>query len=386
MDNFFFDIGFVVVASAVLSWFALKLHQPIIIAYIICGVIVGPSGLSLIKGVDFLDSVSRIGITLLLFLAGLVLHPRELAKLFKETSLITLISSVLSFLATFIFCIAWGFSHRESLIIGLVMMFSSTILVVKLLPTITLHQREMGAVSIAILIMQDMLAVGMLMFMNISKAGVTFSGIGFFVLKGVLLVAGVFLIERYILRPALESCETFHETLFLMTLGWCLGVAMLSEWLGYSLEMGAFIAGISLAQSSISLFLSEGLKPFRDFFLVLFFFVLGARMDLSALKGLIVPALLLGIIILVLRPLIFRMLFRWQGREKAFSKEIGFRLGQASEFSLIISVLALQIGQIGAHAAQLVQLSTLFTMIISSYIMIFFYPTPLGLRKGLKQD
>lgn len=383
--TFFVDLGIVVVCSAILSWLALLLRQPIIVAYLLCGVLVGPWGFRLVGEVGFIDAVSRIGVTLLLFLAGIVLHPRRLMELFRQTILIALGACFSTFLLAALFAYFWGFHPKDSLYVGLALMFSSTILVVKLLPTTTLHQRKMGSASIAILIAEDLIAVGLLILMGTSMTGGA-ADLGLLPLKGLVLIGAVLVFEQFVLRRIMIFCDRFHETLYLLALAWCFGVAMAAARLGFSYEIGAFIAGVALARSPISLFLSEGLKPFRDFFLVLFFFVLGAKVDLFVAQKVLVPALVLGALFVLVKPVILYTLFRTGGESAGFAREIGLRLSQTSEFSLIVAHMGLVTGIMSTEASHLVELVTILTMIVSCYLVIFLYPTPLGTLKQLKQD
>jgi len=385
METVFFDIAIVVVFAAGLSWLALLLRQPIVVAYLVCGVLVGPSGLRLVNEVEFIDGVSRIGVTLLLFLAGIVLHPHRLGELFKQTIAVALCACFSTFLLAGLFAWAWGFSVGAAALVKNALMLSSTILVVKLLPTTTLHQQHMGASAIAILIAEDLIAVGLLIYMG-STAMQTAGQLAMLPIKGVLLIAFALVFEQFVLRKIMRSCDRFHETLYLLALAWCFGMAVLFERAGFSYEIGAFVAGVALARSPISLFLSEGLKPFRDFFLVLFFFVLGAQVDLVVARKVLVPALVLGGLFLVVKPLILYGLFRAGRESRKFSMEIGMRLNQTSEFSLIIAATAMGYSLMSSEASHLVELVTIFTMIASCYIVIFKYPTPLGTMKSLKQD
>jgi len=385
MENFFFDIGIVVVFSALLAWVALFFRQPIIIAYIFCGILIGPWGLSLVKQVDFVDRIAHIGIPLLLFLAGLDLKPRHFAELLKNSWWQTLGSCFLVALISSLFAFIWGFDVIDSLFLGQALMFSSTILVVKLLPTTTLHQKMMGAFCIAILIAQDVLAVGVLMMIT-STAAVGASQIFFLAFKGVLLLGVALLVEQFFVRRMMEYCDQFHETLYLLSLAWCMGVAMLAKELGFSYEVGAFIAGMTLARSPIALFLAQGLKFFRDFFLVLFFFVLGARLDLFLTVRLLWPAVLLGIFLVIVKPLVFSSLFQFSRGQGINLKEASVRLGQASEFSLIIAIMAYETGYVTLEMSQFIQLTTIVTMIVSSYRVVYAYPTPLGVMEKLHRD
>ncbi len=387
MENILFDLSVVLVGAAVLSFLAVLLRQPVIIAYIVCGVIVGPWGMAWVENVKFLETISHLGITLLLFLAGLCLHPQKLIGLFKKTFLITLANCTGSFLIAFLFLRIGHFSMVDSVCISLALMFSSTILVVKLLPTTRLHQEKMGAMCISVLILQDLLAVAVLAFVRcLSLPGQVFINFGILVIKLIIFLAILVLIERFVLRKIMYHIERLHEALFILGLAWCFGIASISNHMGLFYETGAFLAGIVMARHKISFFISERLKPLRDFFLVLFFFSLGAKLNIFMVKRILVPALVLAAIFVVVKPWLFKKLFVVSGEEKPFAKEIGFRLGQLSEFSILIAILALQLGHISKAASQMIQLVTIFTFVASSYIVVYKYPTPIGTSEKLIRD
>jgi len=380
----FLEISLIIISCAALSWLALVLRQPLIIAYMAGGFLMGLPGLGLIRDTGFLDGVSGLGITLLLFLAGLVLHPRRLKELFRQTILLTLANSLVSFIVCGTVCLLWGFSLRTSIFVALPLMFSSTILVLKLLPTTALHHKRMGAYCIAILIAQDLIAIALLILIG-AKGAAPMQWL-FLPVKGILLVASAFAFEQIVLRRIMARCDRFHETLQLLALGWCLLLALLSHALGLSYEIGAFIAGVALARSPISYFLSEQLKPFRDFFLVFFFFVLGTRFDPAAARVVILPALLLCILMMAAKYGCFRFLFRKVGEPEAFAHETGARLAQASEFSLILVLAEYRAGILSEAGFQLVQLVTFFSLILSSYFVVARFPSPLATNPKLKQD
>jgi len=386
-ETVFIEISLILIACAVLSWIALLLRQPIIIAYLAGGLLMGASGLGWIEDTAFIDEISRIGITLLLFLAGIVLHPRRLKELFRQTILLTLTKSLISGLVCALFCLLWGFSLTHAVFMGLPLIFSSTILVLKLVPTTALHHKRMGAYCIAILIAEDLIAITMLILMGAHNRGsASFLSWIMLPVKGIALIAAVFAFEQFILRRIMARCDRFRETLNLLAFGWCLGVAIIAEYIGLSYEVGAFIAGVSLARSPLAFFLSEGLKPFRDFFLVFFFFVLGTRLDLSVARTLVLPALLLTLLMMTTKYFSFRTLFRVVGEAGPFAHETGMRLAQASEFSLIVAVVAHTDGWLSDVAFQMVQLVTIFSLIISAYIVTVRFPSPLAANPKLKQD
>ncbi len=387
MERFIFDLSIVLAVSAVLSFLAVILKQPIIIAYIACGVIIGPWGAGWIKQAEFIETISHIGVTLLLFLAGLCLHPQKLIKLFQRTILVTLGNCIVSFVAALSFARLFGFAKLDALCIALALMFSSTILVVKLLPTTRLHQQRMGAICIGVLIMEDLLAVIALAFIRCLSLprplGLSFGGL---MIKLFFFLVILFLFEQFVLTKVMRKVDRLHEALFILGLAWCFGIATISNRMGLFYETGAFFAGVVLARHPISLFISEGLKPIRDFFLVLFFFTLGAKVDLSVMQEVFLPAALLAAIFMVLKPWLFKQLFILTGEHPDFAKETGIRLGQLSEFSLLIALLAFSLGQISSQASQLIQLTAILTFIASSYIVVLKYPTPIGTSDKLRKD
>jgi Kef-type K+ transport system membrane component KefB len=387
MEYFITDLGLILCVTAGLSCLAVFFKQPVIVAYILAGVLIGPWGFQLIKSVAFIDNVAHIGITLLLFLAGLNLHPQKLLSLFKKTIWVTLVNCVTSFGVAFGFSRLFRFSVIDSLCIGLALMFSSTILVVKLLPTTDLHQKRMGAMCIGVLIMEDLLAIGVLAFIQCLGAEqgalISFTAL---TLKLVVFIGTLLLVEQFVLRRIMMYVEHLHELLFVLGLAWCFGIAMISNAMGLFYETGAFFAGVVVARHPISLFISEKLKPLRDFFLVLFFFTLGAKLNLLIIQAIFVPALLLAVIFILLKPWLFQKAFILAGETPRFSQEIGVRLGQLSEFSLLVAIMALNSGQLTDEAAQLIKVTTIITFIISCYITAFKYSTPISPSEKLIRD
>lgn len=386
MESYFLDICLIAVSAALFAWTACRFHQPILIGYFLCGVLLGPWGFKLINHIELLEHISHIGITLLLFLAGLVLHPECLAKYFRTAITVTIGGCIASSLLVFGVLFAFGYPPIECLIASLALMFSSTILAIKLLPTTTLHQKRMGGICIAILIAQDILAVVLIMIVGLNAENSLWKFILLLNLKAIILIALVILFERFLLRKMMQSTELYNEVLLMLCIGWCLGIAALAEYMGLSYEIGAFIAGVVMARGKISLILSEQLKPLRDFFLMFFFFVLGAQFNLFLAQTVWMPALMLSIIIIIARPFYLKKLLCLMGEEKGFSREISYRLGQASEFALIVAVTAAASGKLSGKVSQLIQLTTILTMIASSYIVVFRFPTPIAPNTKLKKD
>lgn len=382
-----FSVFLIFTGAAVLATVALYARQSMLVAYILLGVVLGPSIFSLIPDISMLQDLSHVGIVFLLFLLGLNLHPQDLIHLFRKASIITLLSSSLFAILGFGIAYAFSFNFTESLVIGAAMMFSSTIIGLKLLPSTVLHHQHTGEIIISVLLLQDLIAI-LIMILLHGLSGTTSGWASIttvaFSLPGLLLFAFIF--SRYVLTRLLARFDTIQEYIFLLAIGWCLGMAELAEALGLSAEIGAFIAGVAVATEPISRFIAESLKPLRDFFLVVFFFSLGAGFDFAAVERIWLPAIALAAMSLLFKPWVFKKLWVRAGESLKMSAEIGVRLGQISEFSLLIAILAFQSGVIDAETSQLIQLATLLTFIVSSYYIVMRYPTPMAAIDRLRQD
>ena len=300
---------------------------------------------------------------------------------------VTLLSSLMFCLIGFGVGFLFGYEILQALLIGAVMMFSSTIIGLKLLPTTVLHHQHTGEIIISILLMQDIIAIVILMLLPAEwQMAWPLLEIVQLILSLLGLIAFAFIFERYILIRLIQRFDRIQEYIFLMAIGWCLGMAELASVMGLSPEIGAFIAGIVMATNPIAMFISESLKPLRDFFLIIFFFALGASFDLLMLETIWLPAMILAALALLLKPYVFKWLLSYSGESSSVSMEVGVRLGQISEFSLLIAVLALDIGLIGQSASYLIQFSTLLTFLVSSYLIVFRYPSPIAVSDRLRRD
>lgn len=378
---------FIFFGAAIFATLALWTRQTLVVAYIILGGVLGPFGFAVIDDPKLIEQLGEVGIIFLLFLLGLHLEPDKLLKVLKTTLSATMVSSAGFLLLGYAIGYIAGFTNLEAIILGLAMMFSSTILGLKLLPTTVLHHQRIGEMVISILLLQDVLAIFVLLCLQSIEPGnfVTWSTLAKLFLGLPTLVAGAFLIEKYLLQKLIRRFDKIHEFIFLLALAWCLAWAEGANVLGLSLEIGAFVAGISLAQCPISRFIAENLKPLRDFFLILFFFSLGASVNVHQLPDYIGIALLLSVTMLILKPLIFYFLLNRSFPKKASAWEVGFRMGQMSEFSLLLAVVAFDTGWIREEVGVTLQLATVFTFIASSYWVTNRYPSPMAVNDKLRR-
>ncbi len=386
-DSLIFSFFLIFSGAAVLASIALYTRQPLIIAYILLGAMIGPYGLELVSDIELLEESGHIGIIFLLFLLGLDMQPKALFAVAKKATLVALLSALIFAAIGFGIAYSFNFSLIESLVIGAAMMFSSTIISIKLLPTTVLHHRHTGELIIGLLLLQDLLAIFVLIILLSSDAGQLDIELIAKALIGLpILALAAYLAVKYLLLALINRFDRFQEYIFLLAIGWCLGMAEAATALGLSAEIGAFIAGITLATSPISQYIAINLKPLRDFFLILFFFALGAQFNLNLLADIILPATLLAIMMTAVKPIVFRFLLQGMDEHRDLAWSVGFRLGQNSEFSLLIAYVATSALLIGDDASHLIQATAILTFIISTYIVIFNFPTPIAPNDKLRRD
>jgi len=386
-DAFIQLIFLIFAGAAVIATAALFARQALPVAYIVLGAIMGPWGLGLVEDLAILQGMAEFGIIFLLFLLGLNLEPRELLQMLREAVLVTLVTCLVFFSAGAGVALVFGLDVLQAVLIGAAVMFSSTILGLKLLPTSTLHHQRLGEIIVAILLLQDIIAIAVILFIQ-GFAGSTNPALDVAVL--LLLAPLLFLFAlffcRYVLMALMQRFDQIQEYVFLVAIGWCMAIAVLAHAVGLSYEIGAFIAGVAIATSPISRFIAETLRPLRDFFLVVFFFALGAGFNMSLLSQIIWPALILATLLMLIKPFMFAVMFRREGETPEVSREIGIRLGQVSEFSLLVAIVGLQSGLMTEQASYIVQATTILTFIASTYWIVLKLTSPIAISDSLRRN
>ena len=386
LDHIILQFVLIFAGAALFATLFLYLKQPIIVAYILLGIVVGPKGLGLIHDADQIEQLARIGIILLLFLIGLNFQPKKLVGLLGRVGLVTLVTCFIFMLLGLAAALALGYPFFDSLVIGAALMFSSTIVSLKLIPTTQLHHQHIGDVMLSVLLLQDVIAIVLIVLVTEGGMDNITVSVALLLLKLVVLGVTSFAIVKFVITKLLLKFDVIKEYTFVLALGWGLFVAGAAEMLGLSLEMGAFIAGISLATLPIALVIAEELKPLRDFFLILFFFSIGAKFDLGVSQQLIVPGLIITALLMVTKPVIFNWGFKAIGEKPKHSAQLGVRLGQASEFSLLIAFSALASGLIEERSSYLIQLVVVLTFVASTYWVVNAYPTPISYKSSQRKD
>lgn len=382
-----FSLFLIFTGAAVVATLALYARQALPIAYIVLGIAIGPYGLGLINNASSIEGMAQIGIMFLLFLLGLDMSPQRLLQMIRKATLITLGTSLVFALMGMTVARLFGYTGTESLLIGTAMMFSSTIIGLKLLPTRALHHQHIGEIIISILLLQDLLAIALLVLVEgLSGRASSLQGLGLLLITLPLLLGFAYLASHYVLIPLICKFDKIREYMFLTAIGWCLCISELAAFVGLSYAIGAFVGGVGIATSPIALYIADTLRPLRDFFLVLFFFSLGASFDLEILGSVLSPALVLGGLLMLAKPWTFRFFLQRIGEPPHIAMEAGVRLGQVSEFSLLIAVLAYRNQLISLEASYLVQAVTLLMFIASTYYLVLTYPTPVAISDRLRRD
>src|SRR3989338_5146527 len=368
----FLEIGLVLVVATIVSCIIRFLRQPLILGYILTGLVVGPSLLNLIKSTETITLFSHMGTALLLFLVGINLNP----KVIKEVGFVSLITGVGQVIITTIlgFSVAmiFGFSKISSLYLGIALAFSSTILIMKLLSDKNDTEKLYGKISIGFLIVQDLIAILALMVVSSLGTGANYSNsVAATVLKGLGLLGVLFTFGLYLLPWLTRLIARSQELLLLFSVSWAFALSLLFKYMGFSIEIGALLAGVTLSFSPYRYEISSKMKPVRDFFLVLFFVLMGYQVGFDHLAQYALPVLAFSALVLIGNPLLIMSLMGWLGYTKRNSFLAGLNVAQVSELSHILIALGITIGHLNQDILTIVTAVGLITIAGSSYMVMY---------------
>lgn len=368
--SIFVQLSLVIVVGAAVSLLMRLLRQPLIMGYILTGIVVGPSFLHLIRSKDAFESFSEIGIALLLFIIGLELNTAVIRRMGKVVAVVSTIQIIGTGAIGYMVAMALGYGGTEALIIATALTFSSTIIIIKIINDKKEHNRLYAQIAIGILLVQDIVATLALILLATgaqhSVDAISLLSLG---IKGVVLTALLALASMKLLPAYSRLVAGSQEFLFLFALAWGFGIASLFEVSGFSVEVGALFAGVSLASLPYAQEVGARLKPLRDFFVVVFFIALGESIRLDSMAAAIVPALVLAAVVIVVKPVLVFFAMGAMGYTKRASFKTAFTLGQVSEFSIVFVVLAVSSGVVGPELQAAITLLALITIAISTYMM-----------------
>ncbi|NNE00475.1 MAG: cation:proton antiporter [Pirellulaceae bacterium] len=374
VGNVFYEFALLLAAAGVLGMFAHLLKQPLIVAFIAVGILVGPAGLKWVSIGSEIDLLAKTGIALLLFTVGLKLD-LNVIRTMGPVSLATGLGQVtFTSVIGYLICIAMGFSHIASLYVAVALTFSSTIIIVKLLS----DKREIdslhGRIAVGFLIVQDLVVVLVMIALTAfgASTGVHWmQGIALVVVKGIGLLIVVGLLMRYVLPTLFRHAARSAELLTTLAIGWAVALAAIGDWLGFSKEVGAFLAGVSLAGLPHREALGSRLVGMRDFLLLFFFVDLGAHLKLSLIESQLIPSLALSLFVLIGNPLIVMVIMGMMGYRKRTGFLAGLTVAQISEFSLMLGALGKSLGHITGEVLALITLVGLITITLSTYLILY---------------
>ena len=372
MFNQFIQFGLIILVVLGVSIVIRLLKQPLIIGYILSGILVGPFFLNLIQSSETIAVFSEMGIAFLLFIVGLHLSP----KVIKEVGKISLVTGIGQILFTsligYLIGMMLGFSIVTSIYIAIALTFSSTIIIMKLLSDKDALEKLYGKISIGFLLVQDLVAILILIIVSSLASGAGATNLLFStIIKGVILVAILIFISHYILPKMSDFFAKSQELLFVFAISWGFGLSLLFLYAGFSIEVGALIAGIMLSMSPYCFEISSKLKPLRDFFIISFFIILGSQMAFGDISHLIFPAIIFSAFILIGNPLIVMILMGFLGYSKKTGFMAGLTVAQISEFSLILIALGVKTGSLTQEILSFVTIIGLLTIAGSTYMIIY---------------
>lgn len=388
----FIEIGFILAITTVVSLFMRLLKQPLIVGYILSGIIVGPYFLDIISSTEYIELFSKLGIAILLFIVGLSLKP----DIIREVGKISLVTGVGQVLATsllgFFVMRLFGFDVMGSIYGAVALTFSSTIIILKLLSDKNDLDKLYGRISVGFLLVQDLVAT--IILLSVSVIGVS-SGADtnkleaglMFLAKSVFAFVVIYILIKWVLPKITRFLATSQEALFLFSLAWGLGVAGVFYLLGFSLEIGALVAGVALSASLYSYEIVSRMKPLRDFFILIFFVMLGSHMVITGLGAILLPAIILSLFVMIGNPIIVVILMNLLGHKDKVGFMAGLTVAQISEFSLILVTLGHSLGHISQEIVSLVTLVGVITITGSTYMIIYaekIYPKVEGIVKSLR--
>lgn len=371
-SNIFAELSVVIVIGVVVSIILRLIRQPLIIGYIITGLIVGPSVMNLVSNDQTINVFASIGVALLLFIIGLGLNP----KVVKEVGKVAVITGTLQIIFTvaigFIVSHLLGYSKTESIVIGLALAFSSTIIILKLLSDKKEQTRLYGKIAIGILLIQD-IAATIVLVLILARSDNSFSPetLILLALKGLAIAIPLFLISGWVLPKMGKIIASNQELLYLFAIGWGFGVATLFEHFGFSIEVGALFAGVALANLPYVHEIASRLRPLRDFFVVVFFISLGTRLNFGHISDIWLPITVLCLIVVLIKPFITMVIMSLMGYTKSTSFKASSALAQISEFSLVLVILAQQQNLLRQEIVNIITIVALITIAASAYIITY---------------
>lgn len=373
--GFLEEMGIIAVCAAILVALGRAVRMPAIVVYLLCGVLLGPV-LGWVRIGEGLGLVSETGIALLLFLVGLELSVSKVRDVGKVALLGGCLQVALTAALGFGLSIGLGFGLMEAMFLSMAVTFSSTVVVVKLLDEKGEIESLYGRIAVGVLLVQDLVVIMLLTFLaglSGEGAGLDAGAVGLGLVKAfggmAALLAVALVAAKYILPMPFRWAARSPEILLIWALSWCFLMVLGAHAFGLSHEVGAFLAGMSLAQLPYNENLRMRVHPLMNFFIAVFFVTLGVRVDLDGALAQLGATAALTAFVLIGKPLVFLGIIGGMGYGRKTAFLTGVTLSQTSEFSFILAGLAMSKGLIGGDVMLITALVGVGTIGISSYII-----------------
>lgn len=374
LDNIFLQISTLLAITVSIAFIMRLLRQPLMVAYIVAGILSGPLFLNVLHGDHALyDALAQFGVVLLLFVVGLSLNVEHIKKIGKVSAIAGVAQVLFTSGIGFFLLTIMGFQFASAMYLAVGITFSSTIIIVKLLSDKKHTQSTYGRYTLGLMVIQDIIAILIMMVITtISGSDQSLAeSISLFIFKSLSLLVMVYVLSRYALPKVLDKIALSGEFLFIFTVAWCFGVASILHLLGFSIEIGAIIAGLTLGSSPYQPEISSRIKPLRDFFIVLFFIILGSEMTVQNIGMAIWPAAVLAVFILLGNPFILYHTFRQFKFTRRNSLLAGLTAAQVSEFGFVLLYTGIQAGHIAGTEIEIFTIVALITIMVSSYAITY---------------
>jgi Kef-type K+ transport system membrane component KefB len=377
--NLLLNLGLIVITAAGFAFLGKCIRMPSIVAYILAGITLGPV-FGLVELSHSLELISKVGIALLLFLVGLELSFEKIRDVGKVAVVAGLGQVVFTALGGLVLCLGLGFDLIPALFLSIALTFSSTVVVVKLLDQKGELGRLYGRIAVGIFLVQDLVVIAVLTLLTGLQVGGSFELgavlVGLAKATGgmLILLAVTLLASRYILPKPFAWAARSQDTSFIWALFWCFLVTALAGAMGLSVEVGAFLAGIALAQLPYNDDLHRRLHPLMNFFVAIFFVTLGVQMNLGAAQEYWVSAVVLSLFVIIGNPLIFLIIITRMGYSELTAFRTSVTVAQISEFSFVFAAMGLAAGLIGEGILSIVAVVGIVTIASSAYMIIYTEP------------
>lgn len=396
MANMLFEIGTVIIGATLLAYIARIFRQPMILGYIIAGFLVGPYAAGIITSTETIALLSELGIAFLLFIVGLEIDFKMIRDSGAKACIMGIGQVVFTAIAGFAIAALFAFNAMESFYIAMALAFSSTMIVIKLMSDKGTLDTTYGRLVVGILLIQDVIAIFALALLpNLGSSSLQLLLIS--IAKGIAIFAAAYAAAKTVLPAIFRISARSTELLFLSAVSWLFAFAFFADFLGYSIAIGAFVAGVSLASSSYKLEVVSRVKSLRDFFATIFFVSLGMQLAVPSIGEMIIPAVVFSLFVIIGNPIIVALLGMTVGYNKRISVMAGLPIGQVSEFSLILVALGVTLGHVGSSVSAIIVAVAAVTITATTYVIKYderiyrflkdsFHLTPSGnLEKATKR-